>query len=191
MDLKIATSPPATQRRLHILPDRFLARALLGLCRKARNVHAVLAKTPRTGSDHGVFLVWDIGPEIAARLGETEFSHQERRSVVRSASVGDLRSWTWNALERTAPLPHSSHDGSDPWNVLRTDVADGNPLFIALDRLSPPHTFDAFADPASARVATAFLARGLPPVLSWRPDVKKPPDGKTFRWLSDGVFGVS
>jgi hypothetical protein len=113
------------------------------------------------------------------------FHQQERRQRVKCATVADLRQWAWLCLIRTAPFDTGNHSvrlGDDPWNVIRRDVADGNPIFIALDRLARPMTLDVWGDPAAARVATARLSRGLVPTLSWVPDTKTPREGITFPW---------
>jgi hypothetical protein len=179
--------------RIYALTDRFLGRALLALCREARRMHpGALARAPTSGSDLGVFLVWDIGPEIAARLGETVFHPQERRDTVRLASIADLRHWAWLCLTHTGPFVGEMDSvpmAGDSWNVIRRDVADGNPVFIALDRLARPVTFDTHGDPAAARVATARLSRGLAPALSWMPNTNSPREGRTFPWRIDGDLG--
>lgn len=130
--------------RLFHLSDRFLGRAIIGTARTARSFredgfahHAVPLQLR-----HAAALVWDIGPEIARRLGETDIRPGEIRTQVRAASDGDLRHWTWRCLQRTATIfiaPDSDHGGSfDAWKLLLNDPSNGNPLFVALDRLAPP-----------------------------------------------------
>lgn len=178
-------------RRLHALPDRFLARAILDLCRAARESRPKrLVKRPDECPDYGAFLVWDIGPEIAARLGERDFRLLERSAGVRMATSLDLRHWAWNALCASRAMEtECAYVGEDPWNGLRKEVGAGNPLFIGLDRIEPPSRFDAANDPASARVAVSCISRGRVPRLSWTPEMMTPPSGNVDRWrqVLDGL----
>ena len=164
--------------RMHGMSDRFLARAIVKMCRSARELHGpFLRKEPESLPSYPAVLAWDVGPEISARLGEREFLLLERSCGVRSASASDLRAMAWVALTRS-PGARAMDKGvgvADPWNLMRKNVGDGNPLFIALDRLSPPEGFDVRKDPAAARVVQTCVARGIEPRLCWHPEMQNPP----------------
>ncbi|MBY3150972.1 hypothetical protein HFO56_00820 [Rhizobium laguerreae] len=128
--------------RLFHLSDRFLGRAIVGTARSARSVrqdrfaHHSVPRELR----HAAALVWDIGPEIARRLGESDIRPGEIRTQVRRVSDPDLRFWTWTCLQKTASafVVSADGDGHEAWRLLLHDPSEGNPLFIALDRLAPP-----------------------------------------------------
>jgi hypothetical protein len=160
----------AEARRLFSIPDRFLARAIISLCRRAREAHGpLLAKAPSRYNDPNVFLVWDLGPEIAFRLGETDFQQLERRRSIHDADVMDLRAKTWTAISQSKPLYLTGHIGIEPWQMIRTDVTMGNPLFIGLDRLTPVGLLELTRDQASTKLYATCIARGWEPELKWTP----------------------
>ncbi|MCS4089846.1 hypothetical protein [Rhizobium sp. BK176] len=148
--------------RLYHLSDRFLARAIVGTARSARSVrqdgfaHHSVTRELR----HAAALVWDIAPEIARRLGESDIRAGEIRQQVRRVSDADLRFWTWTCLQKTASafVAAANGDRHEAWKLLLHDPSEGNPLFIALDRLSPPE--NAHDDICARYIAARDRGRG-------------------------------
>jgi hypothetical protein len=171
------TNAPALRRemeRLHGLEDRFLARALVALARNSRADHpAELRGGEGRWHRFPVFFAWSLVPEIAARLGEKVFQPGERRAQVDEAPHRQLREWAYNCLERSPPLPRGRTTPTTPytaWEALRSNPADGNPVFIALDRLAPVTLDDIGNDRAAAHVFRALLSRGSDASSAmWRP----------------------
>ncbi|MCV9963778.1 hypothetical protein OIU34_18030 [Pararhizobium sp. BT-229] len=129
--------------RLFYLSDRFLGRAIIGAARAARSIRGdgfAHHRVPRE-LRHAAALVWDIGPEIARRLGETDIRPAEIRPQVRAVSDANLRFWTWRCFQKTTIAflePAADTGRHSAWKLLLNDPSDGNPLFVALDRLAPP-----------------------------------------------------
>lgn len=129
--------------RLFYLSDRFLGRAIIGAVRTARSIRPDGFAHHRVPGElrHAAALVWDIGPEIARRLGETDIRPSEIRPQVRAVSDVNLRFWTWRCFQKTAVAflnADSDAERYSAWQLLLNDPSDGNPLFVALDRLAPP-----------------------------------------------------
>jgi hypothetical protein len=148
--------------RLFHLSDRFLARAIVGTARSARSVrkdgfaHHSVPRELR----HAAALVLDIAPEIARRLGESDIRPGEIRPQVRRVSDADLRFWTWTCLQKTACgfVASANGDRHEAWNLLLHDPSEGNPLFIALDRMAPPE--NAREDICARYIAARDRGRG-------------------------------
>jgi hypothetical protein len=148
--------------RLFHLSDRFLARTIIGTARSARSVrqdglaHHSVSRELR----HAAALVWDIAPEIARRLGESDIRAGEIRQQVKRATDADLRFWTWTCLQKTASsfVASANGDRHEAWKLLLHDPSEGNPLFIALDRLAPPE--NAHDDMCARYIAARDRGRG-------------------------------
>jgi hypothetical protein len=170
--------------RLFHLPDRFLGRFIVGAARTARTARAARTdafahhRVPRE-LRHAAALVWDIGPEIARRLGETDLRSGEVRPQVRAVSDANLRLWTWTCFRKTAATFVNSKTGCfDAWRLLLNDPSDGNPLFVALDRLAPPE--NAQDDICARYIAARDRNRGRGDARTmWSPD-----DGRRMRLSS-------
>lgn len=124
--------------RLYLLDDIRLGYALLSLARAAR------ADYPKIlGRDQACYdtaLVWDLVPEIAARLGVDDPVPGERQAEDISAlSDRTLRLRVGYCLKNCNSM--RSYDSErripTPWELLTHEVANGNPVAFALDRLSP------------------------------------------------------
>ena len=129
--------------RLYHLPDRFLGRAIVGTVRSARLARYDAFSHHRVPPElrYAAALVWDVGPEIARRLGERDFRSGEIRPQVRGVSDANLRFWTWTCFQKTASaFVGTETGGCDVWRLLLNDPSDGNPLFVALDRIAPPES---------------------------------------------------
>jgi hypothetical protein len=164
--------------RLFELPDRWLARELLSLARAARYIgHDVFGhETPKVDRYQSE-LVWDIVPEVAARLGETSFHKHERSAFIRGVSDHELRLRAANQVDYQTLLvmfAQRLHRGINVYNLLTRPPVKGNPVFIGLDRFAPA---DRVAPDWAAKTINANLAaRGVDGVFSWCPD----PEGHDF-----------
>lgn len=153
--------------RIFDMTDRFVARSLLSTARAARAHHSLrLRRTEASKSFYPVFYVWDVVPEIAARLGETVFMQGERSDAVRQASGADLRAWALECLTHSGSMLAALRDRSDPFAVLCADPVNGNPVFVALDRLFPD-----VRDSVTRRLEKTSQARGFPPRAFWVPEL--------------------
>lgn len=162
--------------RLHELPDRFLARAILLCARYAREIHP--QGLSRGGASrqarYAATLAWDIAPEIARRLGETALSPFESRADFRRVDNVALRTMTWACYQHSTerlggdPAGTAPDGGIDPWLLLRHDPAEGNPLYIALDRFAPPG--NAYDDTCARYISATWRQKGRGDgVTMWNP----------------------
>lgn len=158
--------------RLYELPDRWLARELLSLARAARALgHDVFGHEVPKVDRYQSELVWDIVPEVAARLGETAFHKHERSHFIRSVSDQELRLRAANQVDYQPLLVTFSqrlHRGINVYNLLTRPPVRGNPVFIGLDRFAPAD--EAAPDWAAKAVNANLAARGIDGVYSWCPD---------------------
>ncbi len=130
--------------RLFALPDRFLARELLKMARQARA--AIVDVEPRMHDPfdptYDVSFLWHAVPEVAARLGETSFLANERRSPWLADTDGqDFRDRVGGWIQNVEIGRRHGHDGGRVPNaclLLAHDPCNGNPVAIALDRIAPP-----------------------------------------------------
>jgi hypothetical protein len=175
--------------RLFHLPDRFLGRAIIVTMRSAR-----LSRPDRFAPNsvpselkYAAALVWDIGPEIARRLGETDLNQGEAGQRARYVSATELRLWAWTCLRKTAVtyVATSSQRGHKDWRLILNDPSEGNPLFVALDRLHPP---ESDHDDVCARyIAAMDRNRGAEHVrLTWSPE----PQGTRIRLSATEMLSV-
>lgn len=114
--------------RLYGLKNAWLAAALLQFARQAQ------ASTPGHRFDDHTYdarLIWGIIPELARRLGVIRMTSNEIDWVVRELSDYQLRIRTGYNLKS---IGYSREAG---WDMLSRDVANGNVVVYALDRLCP------------------------------------------------------
>jgi hypothetical protein len=123
--------------RLHGLPDRFLGRALLDLSRRA------IEADPDLGGDHRrrgyeSLLIRSVLPSIALELGETGLTRVERAGARAAPPIGpELRGLTGTCLNNAAFRLFI--ESPDPQlRALSLGFANGSPITIGLDRVSPP-----------------------------------------------------
>lgn len=124
-------------RRLYELPDRFLARALVDLSRRTISEDPELGKDPRKRGYESL-LVMSVLPRLALGLGETSLTAIETAGA-RAAPSGDveLRMLTGTCLNNASFSSFARH--SDPQlRALSLGFANGSPVTIGLDRVSPP-----------------------------------------------------
>lgn len=173
--------------RLYHLSDRFLGRAIIGtvrLARLARNdafAHHLVPRELR----HAAALVWDIGPEIARRLGEGDIRCGEIRPQVKAVSDANLRFWTWSCFQKTASALVEAEAGRcEAWRLLLNDPSEGNALFVALDRIAPPE--NAHDDICARYIAARDRNKGWGDGRTmWTPD-----EGGRIRFSSNQMSSV-
>ena len=165
--------------RLFNLPTRFLARALIRHARNARDRHPdFLAHDARDGNKTVSALVWDIVPEICYRMGERSEIPGERSAQVRAMTDARFRIHAGCIIMGAATI--FSNDGRrvreardiDPFEILTHDVANGNPVAFALDRVVPAYAVNK-EDALSQYTQEISGNRGFqPPHLMWEPDMQ-------------------
>lgn len=148
--------------RLFALPDLWLASAILKLCRQARFDHPDIAPW---GDTYDSKLVWFLGPELSRRLGLHQSTATEIDPQLQALSAGELRDIAGSIL-----LNASSHRPGSAWWLLTHDPCNGNPVAMAVDRITPPLLPDR-RDPLSRRISEVQRIRGLPQTGSWQPKV--------------------
>lgn len=123
--------------RLHGLPDRFLGRALLDLSRRAIEADPELGGDPRNRGYESL-LIRSILPRLALELGETRLTTVERAGARAAPLAGHaLRSLTGTCLNNAGF--RGFVENPDPQlRALSLGFANGSPITIGLDRVSPP-----------------------------------------------------
>lgn len=123
--------------RLHGLPDRFLGRALLDLSRRAIDADPELGRDPRNRGYESL-LIMAVLPRLAIELGETRLTTVERAGARAAPKAGHpLRSLTGTCLNNAGF--RGFVDNPDPQlRALSLGFANGSPIAIGLDRVSPP-----------------------------------------------------
>lgn len=134
--------------RLFRLPDRWLAEELLKLARQARREAPECLENP-ADLNYDVNFVWQVIPEIARRLGATRLLANEATDpdVVRK-SDRELREALGSYLTNHA-LDILDEKTRDPYRETATalglisgDIANGNPVAFAMDRIAAPAPAD-------------------------------------------------
>ena len=123
--------------RLYALPDRFLGRALLDLSRRAIEADPDLAGDPRKRGYESL-LIRSVLPRLALELGETRLTTFEQAGARAAPLAGHaLRSLTGTCLNNAGF--RGFVESPDPQlRVLSLGFANGSPITIGLDRVSPP-----------------------------------------------------
>lgn len=159
--------------RLFGLPDRWLAEELLRLARTTRQAFPEKLKDP-WGIIYDANFVWHVVPEVAKRLGATNFQPNEAadtrvvgldnaalREVVGSY-VKNISFGRW-AIEREDNLPLAPE-------ILANEPCNGNPVAFAMDRLAPAPEAGCDRDDYVARsVREVSRARRLEETPYWSP----------------------
>lgn len=173
--------------RMWRLPDRFLAADLLRKARAARAAYpSVLGLDPNGWSTYEKTFVWDVVPEVAARLGETDFDPNERKAEVRGCSDVELRDWVGISLNNMGMIREAWLDKNpviNPWILLTHSIANGNPVLFAVDRVSPP-TADS-KDWGATHVREIARSRGFGGVSAWSPMLQNYERSGSATWMRD------
>jgi len=127
----------AEMARIFHLSNRFLGRAILDLSRNVRNAQHEQTVTP--GKGYAQASLTSIMPGLAARLGETGLTADEENAA-RSLPFDreELRNYVGNCMKNSSFEASKGEDESLDLRLLRSDIANGNPITIALDRVAPP-----------------------------------------------------
>lgn len=150
----------AELNRLYALPDIWLASAILKLCREARLNHPDIAPW---GDTYDSKLVWFLGPEISRRLGLRRSTAAECDPQLQALTAVELR-----VLAGSVLLNSSCHRSGSAWWLLTHDPCNGNPIAMAVDRITPPPLQNR-DDPLSRRISEVQSIRGLPLTGRWHP----------------------
>lgn len=159
--------------RLFSLPDRWLARELLTHARAAREIgHDIFGRDAKLEHRYQAELMWDVIPEIAYRLGETEFKPGERAADIRRLTNAELRERTCDQLHAQPMLVVFSsrlHRGMNVYGLLTRYPSVGNPVMFALDRFAPADRDNP--DWAARSVLSAAAAKGTDGAFEWTPEL--------------------
>lgn len=123
--------------RLYGLPDRFLGRALIDLARSAITADPDLGGDPRKRGYESL-LIRSVLPRLALALGETGLTALEAAGARAAPDSGpDLRVLVGTCLNNAVFRPFVTQP--DPQlRALTLGFANGSPVTIGLDRVSPP-----------------------------------------------------
>lgn len=164
--------------RLYGLGDRWLARELVGLARRVRDIYPDdLGQAQHLrGGTYDTTYVWDLIPEIAARLGHQDFVTGERSAEIRALDGKDLRDWVGMTMQWLSHRPEKDEHlarGVHPWDLLTTTFVNGNPVVIALDRVAPPTPESD--DWCARHMREIARYRGFEDVSAWFPEFNSRP----------------
>jgi hypothetical protein len=124
-------------KRIFELPDRFLGREILRLARQAR-----LEDPERLGKATCNFYentaVWSVLPGIAKKLGETGFTADEKAEMLYIPEKNDEFREYVGAFLTNSQFKNTAGLNTIASKLLSHDVANGNPVAMAMDRISPP-----------------------------------------------------
>lgn len=181
LDFSKLLSPAQRQRllsvrremeRLYGVPDRWLAEELLRLARRAREEHPdELGEADGITYDNN--FVWQVVPEIARRLGCGNVAANEARAL-KAMSLGDgaLREYAGHYLKHCSVNYWLDAGAEKPlaMELLLHEVANGNPVAMALDRLCPaPEKGQDQDDYVARTVREISRRRGFVATAIWSP----------------------
>ena len=197
VDFRKLMSPGALERcdaeraeliRMWRLPDRFLAADLLRKVRAARAMYPEVLALDPNGSTYERSFGWDVVPEVAARLGETEFHPNERRSEVRGCTDSELREWLGLSLNHMGMIRKAWLDKDpivNPWLMLTHSIPNGNPVLFAMDRVCQP-TLES-RDWGAVHMREIARNRGFGDVSAWSPMLQNYERREAPTWMRDEV----
>lgn len=166
-DRESADARRAEMARLFALPNRWMARELMALARVVASI--VRAKSP---GHEQMRLFIEVVPEVAFRLGETEFLPSERPQAVRCLSNASLRGLASSLIYMDHDLRIAAESrmtrGFNAYYLIVNEPCNGNPITVALDRFAPADMADL--DSMAESVFRTSELRGHDPVFEWRPD---------------------
>ena len=145
--------------RLYALPNRWLAAEILRLARAAQKDLRAEGFSPGDCVYDAAF-AWNVLPELAKRLGATQFNQDERldRSICGlSDSAFRFHAGYFIFNSSTNAIRNS---------ILSREVANGNPVVFALDRVAVPEQ----GDPIAVRLREIAHVRSVPFAGTWSPE---------------------
>jgi hypothetical protein len=165
---------------VHAMDNLALGQEIMRLAHEARRLYPEqLHRGERHRDTYTTSLFWDVAPEVARRLGVTVFG-QTIRDDVRKATDQELRNWVGSCIGGTPWSPRTGKDAEVgaplcPWQLLKHEAVNGNPLAIGVDRLHPATEYDR-NDILSRAMNEVSSARGFEPaLLMWNPEMDNPP----------------
>jgi len=179
-----------TQRemaRLYGLSDLWLGAALLRLARQARQAMPKLLGDSCQPVYDATF-VWHLVPNIAKRLGASslQFNENRREDIILSEGqefrelVGSyLKNLSMGWCQREHPI-----DRPTACEILGHDLANGNPVAMAIDRLVPaPVDERGRSDWIARHLREISAIRGFEATPHWSPKLQ----GKSQRVAGSGL----
>ena len=166
--------------RLHSLPDRWLAEALLRLAREAREAAPALQNP--FDITYGPNFVCNAIPEAARRLGGRLLPNESLRPEYRAMSPQDFRAILGVYLKNTSMRYHDQtpdHERLTPtaFDILDREFVNGNPVAMAADRICPPPEPGNDRDDWIARhVREISGRRGHAETAVWSPALNRDPE---------------
>lgn len=162
--------------RLYGLPDIELATYLLTLARGLRAEFPDQLSDPN-GATYEANLVWHLIPEVAKRLGATGIlPHEATYSHIATLKNDELRNCVGTYLKHVAIhhfAPDSARDTPSFADIACHDIANGNPVAIAVDRIHPaPAAWADRHDWIARYVREISAARGHEQTPYWSPDLQ-------------------
>lgn len=162
----------AEMRRIHALPDRWLAAELLRLARRIRSATTYAAR-----AEHDTYnssMLWDVIPELARRLGAEIQPNESLDARLRRLNGDELRMFVGicNANVARGYMKEANDDSDlNELDILFHETANGNPIIMALDRIAPP-TPDS-TDPAATHLRHVSSIRGHAETPTWHPRISQ------------------
>lgn len=150
--------------RLYGLGNAWLAAALLAAAREAQATSPERAPGECT---YDARLIWGIVPELARRLGVVKLTTNEIDWEVRDLSDYELR------VRAGHTLKNISYSTAPGWRLLTRDIAHGNAVVYAVDRLCPGRMGDR-EDPIVRNLTELAACRGRPYAGVWTPEINLP-----------------
>jgi len=164
-------------QRLYGLGNAWLAAALLAAAREAQ------AASPERAPDECTYdarLIWGIVPELARRLGVVKLTTNEIDWTIRELSDYQLR------VRAGHTLKNISYSTAPGWRLLTRDIANGNAVVYAVDRLCPGRMGDQ-EDPIVRNLTELAACRGRPYSGVWTPEINLPERDEPISGESDVV----
>lgn len=188
-NLRIKLPPEARARldavtqeldRLFGLEDRWLGEEILRLARDARALLDTHFPTEHVGYDQ--FLVSDLAPEIARRLGAKPNADESQNVAIRASSDREIRERlgryfnNMRIAEKGYELRHMMESAGKEvptyyaLDILGHEFVNGNPLAMAVDRICTPAPADSDRDDWIARHTREISRnRGHAETAVWTP----------------------
>lgn len=159
--------------RLYSLSNLWLGAAILRLARQVREEMPLQLGDPQEQTYDASF-VWHVVPNIAKRLGvRTLLINENRRDDIATSQGQEYRELIGVYLKNLS-MGRFSKDADRTSlcasELLGGDLANGNPIAMALDRLVPAPAPDCCKNDWAARYLLEISAvRGFKPTPHWSP----------------------
>ena len=161
--------------RLHALPDRWLAEALLRMAREARSSHPDL-RDP-FGDTYSPAFLWQAVPEAARRLGGKLSPNEAADPSYRTMPDAEFRAMLGIYLKNVSLSRYADPAGRDrarpsAMDLLGHEFVNGNPVAMAADRICPPPPpGDDRGDWIARHTREISRTRGHGETAEWHPGI--------------------